>query len=97
MIKIEVTKHRLEVTTDRNYTLPEMIDELFQTALFGMRETLKAAPQAKAQIFDMVNYKASALLEHFAPEYELRPDLTTEAIMKAENEILEDEMSKMQQ
>ena len=96
MIKIDHKDHRLEITTDRDYTLPELVDVLFRAALFGMRETLKKVPEAKPEIFDMVNYKASALLEHFAPEYELRPGLTEEAIMKAENEILEDEMSKVQ-
>lgn len=96
MIKIDPKDHRLEITTDRDYTLPELVDVLFRAALFAMRETLKKVPEAKPEIFDMVNYKASALLEHFAPEYELRPGLTEEAIMKAENEILEDEMSKMQ-
>lgn len=96
MIQIENKNQQFHITTDRNYTLPELVDTVFQAVLFAMRETLKKVPEAKPQIFDMVNYKASALLEHFAPEYELRPGLTEEAIMKAENEILEDEMSKMQ-
>ena len=96
MIKIEHEGHRLEVTTDRNYTLPEMIDVLFKVALFGMNETVKQVPSAKAQVYDMVNYKATALLENFAPEYEMRSDLSVEAVVKAENELIEDELSKMQ-
>jgi len=96
MIKIEHDGHRLEVTTDRNYTLPEMIEVLFRVALFGMNETIKQVPDAKAQVYDMVNYKATALLENFAPEYEMRSDLSVEAVVKAENELIEDAMPKMQ-
>lgn len=38
----------------------------------------------------MFNLQASALLERLIPDKELRPDLTAEAIMRAENEILDE-------
>lgn len=53
-------------------------------------------PEVKGQMYDMLNEKFSALLELFAPEMELRPDLTAEALLKAENEVIEDKLSKMQ-
>ena len=40
-------------------------------------------------LYDLYNQAASAFLTAFAPEIELRPDLTAEAILKAENEILD--------
>lgn len=43
----------------------------------------------KEDLYDMYNQAASAFLTAFAPEIELRPDLTAEAILKAENEILD--------
>lgn len=43
----------------------------------------------KEDLYDMYNQAASAFLTAFAPEIELRPDLTAEAILKAENDILD--------
>lgn len=49
-------------------------------------EASKAA--VKAEIYDIINIGASNVLGKFAPEIEARPNLTTEAILKAENEII---------
>lgn len=49
-------------------------------------EAAKAA--VKAEIYDIINIGASNVLGKFAPEIEVRPNLTTEAILKAENEII---------
>lgn len=43
----------------------------------------------KEELYDTYNHAASAFLKAFAPEIELRPDLTEAAILKAENEILD--------
>ena len=48
------------------------------------------AEEVKRELYDLVNIGASNVLKKFAPEFELRPDLTAEAIMKAENEILDE-------
>lgn len=42
----------------------------------------------KSQIYDMYNEAASSVLELYAPEFELRPDVTTEAIKKAEADVI---------
>ena len=49
-------------------------------------ENLKLA--AKGTLYDMVNVAASHTLEMFAPEFELRPNLTSQAILEAENKII---------
>jgi hypothetical protein len=46
-------------------------------------------------LYDMYNSAASAFLKAFAPEIELRPDLTEQAILEKENEILEREAAKI--
>lgn len=52
-------------------------------------EQAQRALELKQEIYDAINVAASNVLELFAPELELRPDLTSEAILKAENEILD--------
>lgn len=44
----------------------------------------------KAQLYDMYNLAVSSVLEHYAPEFELRPDVTADAIAKAEEEIVKE-------
>lgn len=43
----------------------------------------------KQEVFDTANVYFSSLLERFAPELELHPDISTEAFMQLEKEILE--------
>lgn len=50
---------------------------------------------SKAELYDTYNEAASAFLATFAPEIEKRPDLTAEAIMKAENELLAQKANKV--
>lgn len=40
-------------------------------------------------MFDLMNQAFSRTLEFFAPEYELHPDLTAQAILEKENELIE--------
>ena len=49
----------------------------------------------KKQIYQAYNEAASSILELFAPEFELRPDLTTEAIQKAEEELINERFNKL--
>lgn len=70
---------------------------LGNVVLHMMQQFLEAVPevhqeQTKEIIYNSMNEHFSSILESFAPEYELRPDLTVEAIMRAEDEI----MSEMQ-
>jgi hypothetical protein len=46
-------------------------------------------PQVKEELYDMYNAAASNLLSFFAPEIEMRPHLTTQAILEAENAIIQ--------
>lgn len=49
----------------------------------------------KTQLYDMYNMAASSVLELYAPEFELRPDLTADAIAKAESDIVKEKYSHL--
>lgn len=104
MIQLELKNGNIDIRITGNPTVEEITHMLQQTQLHVMRTIVKEAPTAqqeklKALLYDLVNLKMSAVLESFAPDYELRPGLTAEAILKAENELLKektDALSKMQ-
>jgi hypothetical protein len=84
-----------------DYTLTDAVLILLNGILHLANRSLMRVPdemklETKKQMYDMLNLRFSGVLETFAPEFELRPNLTEAAILKAENEILQDEMSKMQ-
>jgi len=56
--------------------------------------TKKYSREIAENIYDFYNAAASSLLDSFIPEKELRPDLTVEAILEKENEILDREWEK---
>jgi hypothetical protein len=90
---------QIAISMEGELHFQDAILALNNTILFFANEFLATVPEqhkaeAKAQMYDYMNERASALLELFAPEFELRPSLTEEALMKLENEVL---LSKMQE
>ena len=76
-----------------NITAVEYINITLSVQMQMFQQIMKEAPtehadEIKAELYDVYNQAASEFLAAFAPEIELRPDLTAEAILKAENEIL---------
>ena len=53
------------------------------------------AEETKAFLYDTYNAAASAFLEVFAPEIELRPDLTAEAILEMENNLINEKAATL--
>ena len=53
-------------------------------------EELNKFISIKSDIYDMYNLAVSSVLEHYAPEFELRPDVTADAIAKAEEKIVKE-------
>ena len=51
-------------------------------------ESAEEREKIEAELFDIANLSFSNCLAHAFPTQELRPDLTEEAILKAENDIL---------
>lgn len=60
------------------------------TYFVNKQESEEEKKACAEELYDMFNLQASALLERLIPDKELRPDLTAEAIMRAENEILDE-------
>ena len=51
--------------------------------------------ELKGMLYDFYNVNASNLLSTFAPELEQHPDLTAQAILKAENELIEQKYEEL--
>ena len=51
--------------------------------------------ELKGMLYDFYNVNASNLLVAFAPEFEKNPDLTTQAILKAENDLIEEKYDEL--
>lgn len=52
-------------------------------------------PEAKEDLYDAYNFMASSILNTIIPESELREDLDEAAILKAQEELIEEQYNKM--
>ena len=100
MITINKVGDNMEIILKGEHTFTEMTLMLLNALLFTMNKGLDHCPEDKKEQFkkdayDHVNKQMTAVLEKFAPDFELRPNLTVEALLKAENELIADEVSKM--
>lgn len=57
----------------------------------------EAQEEEIGNLYDLYNFTASALLSEFAPDLELRPDLTEQAILEAEQMLLKKHKHKRKQ
>lgn len=102
MIQVDIIDGQLTTKTDKSYRLSEMVLILLNAVLHYANRALAKSPEkdrgeVKKAIYDMLNIRFSAVLETFAPEFELRPNLTEKALMEMENKVLENEMSTVQE
>lgn len=65
-------------------------------AMLNLFRNLEQQGANREELYDMANQAASAFLEVYAPDIELRPDLTAEAILNAENEIMEAKIAELE-
>lgn len=89
-MKITITEKQLEI--EGEVSLERFMELTATYQLQMMNNILEDAPeehkqQIKEFIFDQTNQLFSAVLDNFAPDIELRPDITEEAILKAELEL----------
>lgn len=73
--------------------LDDLLTILMSTALGAMNNIVKSAPKDKEEecrgtLYDLFNVAASKVLQNFAPELELHPNLTALAIKEAEDRII---------
>lgn len=76
------------VTTDPTI---QSVTNLLLTALHALATDISPTPEAKEELYDMFNHAFSNFLQVFAPEIEMRPDITVEAILELENQFIERE------
>lgn len=87
-----LSSEQLHVTDYVNITLAAQLN-IFNDILNNVKE--EDRDEVRGELYDMYNLAASAFLKAFAPDLELRPDLTEEAIMRAENEILKEKAANI--
>ena len=93
-VHIQVRDNKVSITYNHPITLPDFITLMSTAILSAMQQTVANVPEsererAKEEIYDMYNAAASNTLHYFAPEIDMRPHLTTQAILEAENAIIE--------
>ncbi len=95
-ITIEVNdNNQLMTKLEGNVTLDSLTTALCTVQLGAMKQAVLLSPEetkeaATQTIYDLYNLAASNLLATFAPEIEMRPDLTATAILEMENKIIEE-------
>lgn len=99
-IKILINpNNQLTFGTESPINFEELL-QITQTIVLGQaRSVVDRAPkdqktEAKETLYDVMNQAFSRTLEFFAPEFELRPGLTAQAILEAENKLIERKAKK---
>lgn len=92
-IRITVTDGKIQYNTREDSNVMDLMTVLFAVMQGAMRQVVRSAPaeyqaDIKGTLYDMLNVAASNTLKGFAPELELRPTLTAQAILEAENRIV---------
>lgn len=87
-------KNEVRVRTSRDVNFEELMQVIFAGTIALMNTLVEQVPReedrpiAKEELYDMLNIAASNALSVFAPEIDMRPNLTVDAIMKAEDDII---------
>lgn len=84
---------KVKLSYKRRIPLPEFLQIISTGVLLAMQSIVAATPEdqrqsVKEELYDMYNAAASNTLSYFAPDIEMRPHLTSQAILQAENAIL---------
>ena len=97
-VYINIKDDKVKLSMKHPLTLPKFL-QVFQTgiltALNSFLESADNKEKAKQELFDLYNTACSNTLHYFAPEYDLHPNLTSQAILRAENEIIDEEYRKI--
>ena len=84
---------KLEYKTKHPIALDDLLSVFMSLSLGAMNAVVNDAPkdtkdECRGTLYDLFNVAASKVLQNFAPEMELHPNLTAKAIMEAENRII---------
>lgn len=79
-----------------NVPFPELVRLCLIAIEKGAEKILETAPEelkeaVSSDMYDLINMGASTLLHRVFPDIDMRPDLTVEAILEAEDKIMEEQ------
>lgn len=100
-MKITITNKDNQITTtsDEPIRIDDLMTILFTVQLQAMNQVKNSTPEEHRQkvledLYDKYNAGASNLLYLFAPDEELHPDLTVEAMKEAEDRYMYNHMNR---
>lgn len=98
---ITIKNNKVSMSATNKMNILDLIQTLATVQLGAMNDILSQVSEpdkesVKADLYDRANFAASSLLHMFAPDYDRNPDLTTRAIMKAENEIIDSDLKAVE-
>lgn len=97
---ISITEDGMFISSEPMYAV-DFVNLMLNATMQLFQQQIKHTPdeeqqKIKEELYDLFNEGASAFLKAFAPDIELRPDLTAEAILAAENELIEETAHTLQ-
>ena len=98
--KLQVHHENVNFDTILRMTIPVIVNsakKIYQVASEQKENNVPALTAAqledlKLMMYDTMNIAFANALDEFAPEIEARPNITADAILKAQNELMEEEM-----
>lgn len=92
-IHFNLHNNKVKVSFQKPVSLPDFLQIVQTGILYALNSYLESAHDkeiAKEELYNLYNTACSNTLHYFAPEYDLHPTLTAEAILRAENDIIEE-------
>lgn len=98
-IYFNVKDDKVKLSYKNPMTITDFITVVSTGILSVLQSVVQAAPEADRQaiqedLYDIYNAAASNTLHYFAPEIDMRPHLTAQAILDAENQLIEKEYQR---
>lgn len=95
-LTIEERNGKVSMSSTGELSFPEFLQmTLTATLQFAKHITPPNNDTAKGLIYDDMNHAFSKVLDLYDPELELRPDITAEAILKMENQLVEEKYANL--
>lgn len=99
-VRIVLDKSQQLTVQAEGVILPEIIQLCLAAIEATCKQTLSRATDPnlvkslEEDMYEMINIGASSLLDRLFPHIEMRPDITVDALMKAEDKLLKDDGKK---
>lgn len=101
-IRITLDKDKQMTVETKGMILPEAIQVCLAAIEAVCKQSLARADDPELvksleeDMYEMINMGASTLLSRLFPTIEMRPDITVDALMKAEDELIEEKSQEYQ-